>query len=317
MNPLTQFKNMNTNIMKTKILRNILLSLGVFFALAMSTHAQNLYVSVNGLICGEHCSDFSGSISEYTPDGMQITFASHLARPRGLAFDSSGNLFAAVNYFAPPPQWLDRILKFPPLGHRSVLGNVALSVIEGLVTDSLGNTFALAASASGTIGDVSNIYKFAPDGTRMLFGFVPNEGSFGLALDSVGNLYAADADDQTIYKFAPDGTRTIFVGPSAFGDGAGPVGLTFDSGGNLFASTEGDPGNDTILEFTPNGMESTFAPGLTNPLGLAFDGSGNLFVVEENPAPDGDILEFPTAGAETVFASGLNYPEDLAFGPPR
>jgi hypothetical protein len=42
MNPLTQFKNININIMKTKILRNILLSLGVFFALAMSTHAQNL-----------------------------------------------------------------------------------------------------------------------------------------------------------------------------------------------------------------------------------------------------------------------------------
>ena len=42
---------------------------------------------------------FSGSISEYTPAGMQITFTDSLARPRGLAFDSSGNLFAAVNYF--------------------------------------------------------------------------------------------------------------------------------------------------------------------------------------------------------------------------
>jgi sugar lactone lactonase YvrE len=315
--PLTQFKNMNTNIMKTKILRNILLSLGVFFALAISAHAQNLYVSVNGDFCGFQCTDYNGSISEYTPAGM-VTIASSLARPRGLAFDSSGNLFAAVTRRAPPKgQYQGKILKFPPLGHRSVLGNVALSIIEGLVTDSLGNTFALAASASGTIGDVSNIYKFAPDGTRMLFGFVPNEGSFGLALDSVGNLYAADADDQTIYKFAPDGTRTIFVGPSAFGDSAGPVGLTFDSGGNLFASTEGDPGNDTILEFTPDGTESTFATGLTNPRGLAFDSFGNLFVAEDNPAPDGDILEFPTAGGEIVFASGIDAPEFLAFGPPR
>src|SRR5438034_7833304 len=137
MNPLTQFKNINTNIMKTKILRNILLSLGVFFALVISTHAQNLYVSVNGAICGFNCSEFSGSISEYTPDGMQSTFASDLARPRGLAFDSSGNLFAAVNRHGPPtPQFQGRILKFPPLGHQSVLGNVALSIIEGLVTDS-------------------------------------------------------------------------------------------------------------------------------------------------------------------------------------
>ena len=78
---------------------------------------------------------------------MQITFTDSLARPRGLAFDSSGNLFAAVNYFAPPNQRHGRILKFPPHGRHSVLGNVALSIIEGLVTDSGGNTFALAQSA--------------------------------------------------------------------------------------------------------------------------------------------------------------------------
>jgi DNA-binding beta-propeller fold protein YncE len=311
MKPLTHFR-------KTKILRNIFLTLGAIFALAISTHAQNLYVSVNGAICGRHCSDFSGSISEYTPDGMQSTFASGLARPRGLAFDSSGNLFAAVNSFAPPNQRQGRILKFPPLGHQSVLGNVALSIIEDLVTDREGNTFSMAQSASSPIGDVSNIYKFAPDGTRMLFGSVPSAGGFGLALDSGGNLYAADGGGQTIYKFAPDGGRTVFVGPSAFAEGTGPVGLAFDGTGNLFVSTEGDPGNDTILEFTPSGMESTFATGLNNPRGLAFDSFGNLFVAESNPAPDGDILKFaPGGGAPTVFASGIDLPEFLTFGPPR
>jgi sugar lactone lactonase YvrE len=311
MKPLTHFR-------KTKILRNIFLTLGAIFALAISTHAQNLYVSVNGAICGRHCSDFSGSISEYTPDGMPSTFASGLARPRGLAFDSSGNLFAAVNSFAPPNQRQGRILKFPPLGHQSVLGNVALSIIEGLVTDSEGNVFAMAQSASSTIGDVSNIYKFAPDGTRTLFGSVPSAGGFGLALDSGGNLYAADSGGQTIYKFAPDGGRTVFVGPSAFAEGTGPVGLAFDGTGNLFVSTEGDPGNDIILEFTPSGMESTFATGLNNPRGLAFDSFGNLFVAESNPAPDGDILKFaPGGGAPTVFASGIDLPEFLTFGPPR
>jgi len=303
--------------MKTRILRNILLSLGVFFALAMSTHAQNLYVSVNGAICGRHCSDFSGSISEYTPDGMQMTIVSGLARPRGLAFDSSGNLFAAVNYFAPPNQRHGRILKFPPLGHQSVLGNIALSIPEGVVTDSGGNIFAMAQSASSTIGDVSNIYKFAPDGTRMLFGSVGIAG-FGLALDSAGKLYAAVAEEQTIYKFTTNGTRSVFAGPSAFTENAFPLGLAFDSAGNLFVSTGGDPGNDTILAFTPNGMESIFATGLTNPRGLAFDSFGNLFVAESNPAPDGDILKFAAGGgAPTVFASGIDLPEFLTFGPPR
>jgi DNA-binding beta-propeller fold protein YncE len=195
--------------------------------------------------------------------------------------------------------------------------------MQALVTDSAGNVFAMAQSFSSTIGDVSNIYKFAPDGTRMLIGSIGDVHGFDLALDSAGNLYAAAAGDlggeaRTVYKFAPDGTRTVFVGPSAFAEGTGPVGLAFDSTGNLFVATEGDPGNDTILVFTPDGMESTFATNLTNPRGLAFDSFGNLFVAETNPAPDGDILKFaPGGGAPTVFASGIDVPEFLAFGPPR
>jgi sugar lactone lactonase YvrE len=316
MNPLTQFENINTK-MKTKILRNILLSLGVFFALVISTHAQNLYVSVNGAICGRHCSNFSGSISEYTPDGMQTTIVSGLARPRGLAFDSSGNLFAAVNYFAPPNQRQGRILKFPPLGHQSVLGNVALSIIEGLVTDSGGNIFAIAQSASSTTANA--IYKFAPDGTRAVFGTTPGAG-FDLAFDSAGNLYATDADGQTIYKFTPDGMRSVFAGPSAFAPGEFPIGLAFDSSGNLFVSIEtfSDPGADSIVYFTPMGVKSTFATGLTFPRGLAFDSSGYLYVAETNPAPDGDILKFAPGGGEpTVFTAGIDLPEFLTFGPPR
>jgi len=62
-------------------------------------------------------------------------------------------------------------------------------------------------------------------------------------------------------------------------------------------STEGNLGNDTILECTPSGVESTFVTGLINPRGLAFDGLGNLFVAESDRAPDGDILKFAPGGA--------------------
>ncbi len=313
MKPLTHFK-------KTKVLRNIFLSLGTIFALVTATHAQNLYVSINGDFCGFQCTNSNGSISEYTPAGM-VTIASSLARPRGLAFDSSGNLFAAVTRRAPPKgQYQGKILKFPPLGQQSVLGTVPQSFLEVVVTDSGGNTFALATDAKLGLFYPSTIYKFAPDGTGSIFGSIPGQGN-GLAFDSEGNLFAADFGapgiSPSIYKFTSDGTRTVFAGPNAFTDGTYPAGLAFDAFGNLFVSTQGNPGNDTILEFTPTGMESTFATGLTNPLGLAFDGSGNLFVVEENEAPDGDILEFPLGGGQSTFASGLDYPEDLAFGPPR
>src|SRR5205823_11778527 len=162
---------------------------------------------------------------------------------------------------------------------------------------------------------------FTPDGERIVFGSVPSQG-WGLAFDSAGYLYAADGGAQTIFKFAPNGTRTVFVGPSAFAPGESPVGLAFDSSGNLFVSIEtfSDPGADSIVYFTPMGVKSTFATGLTTPRGLAFDTSGNLFVAEAGvpEIPGGDILKFPPGGgSHTVFASGFGRPEFLTFGPPR
>jgi sugar lactone lactonase YvrE len=168
--------------------------------------------------------------------------------------------------------------------------------------------------------EASTIFKFTPDGERIVFGSLPGQG-WGLAFDSAGNLYAADGGDQTIYKFAPNGARTVFVGPSAFAPGESPVGLAFDSSGNLFVSIETftDPGADSIVYFSPTGVKSPFASGLTTPRGLAFDSLGNLFVAEAGvlEIPGGDILEFPTAGGQILFASGLFRPEFLTFGPPR
>jgi sugar lactone lactonase YvrE len=309
--------------MKRKILRNILLSLGAIFALAITVHAQNLYVTV---LRPNH-------ILEYTPSGVQSTFASDLSFPRGLAFDSMGNLFAAETVF-PDHNEIGRVLKYDLNNNVSTFGTVSEGCahfgsdvfLEGLATDVAGNAYALAtldAECNDTLP--GTIFEFTPSGERIIFGSVPGipdttSANFGLAFDSAGNLYAAASGAQTIYKFAPNGARTVFVGPSAFAPGAVPLGMTFDSSGNLFVSidTSTVPGADSIVYFTPTGAESTCATGLTNPRGLAFDSSGNLFVAETNPAPDGDILKFPTCGATpTVFATGLNRPQFLTFGPPR
>jgi DNA-binding beta-propeller fold protein YncE len=295
--------------MKTKILRNTFLNLGMIFGLAIAARAQNLYVSLQG----PFLIDSSGSISEYTPTGVQKTFAT-APFPRGVAFDNSGNFFVASTDTNNRHDHAT-VLKFPPNGHQSVLGNAALSFFEGMATDTAGNVYAVALEdKSPALAGI--IYKFAPDGTRTVFGNTPGQ-TFGLAFDGAGNLYAADAFDVTIYKFAPDGTRTVFAGPSAFTSTQVPAGLAFDASGNLFVSTLNNRPNDAILVFTPTGMESTFATGLNNPHGLAFDAAGNLFVAETLRNAQGDILEFTTGGGEIVFASGLNRPEYLTFGPPR
>lgn len=301
--------------MKTKILRNLFLSLSAIFALAITAHAQNLYVSAN-VPGGNH------KIFEFTPDGTQSIYASGLDNPRGLAFDSIGNLFATTAHEADHIE-IGKVLKFNLRNHVSTVGSAAKFFFEGLAIDVVGNTYVLANDDTSPTG-ASTIFKFTPSGERIVFGSIPSQG-WGLAFDSGGNLYAAQGPvnfggDPTIYKFAPDGTRTVFAGPSEFAEGEYPVGLAFDSSGNLFVSIEtfSEPGADSIVYFTPMGVKSTFAIGLTFPRGLAFDSLGDLFVAEANAIPDGDILEFAPDGSELpVFASGFGRPEFLTFGPPR
>ena len=313
MNPLTQFK-------KIRILP--LLSIGAIFALVTAAHAQNLYVSAQ--VPPSH------AILQFTPDGTRSTYASGLLFPRGLAFDSIGNLFAAETV-VPDNHDIGRVLKFNLRNKASTGGSAANFFFEGLAVDIAGNAYVMATDdKSPTLA--GTIFKFTPDGERIVFGSVPGttgdnepQPSWGLAFDSAGYLYAADGGAQTIYKFAPNGTRTVFAGPSAFDPGVYPVGLAFDSSGNLFVSTEAlsnFSGNDTILKFTPNGMKSIFATGLSFPRGLAFDSSGYLFVAEVNQPEvnqPGDVLKFPPGGGPpTVFASfSSGRPEFLSFGPPR
>jgi DNA-binding beta-propeller fold protein YncE len=250
--------------------------------------------------------------------------------PRGLAFDSIGNLFAAET-LEPDNHDIGRALRFNLRNKVSTVGSAAHFTFEGLATDMAGNAYVMASDDnSPTVA--GTIFKFTPDGERIIFGSVPGttgdnepQPSWGLAFDSAGNLYAADGGAQTIYKFAPNGARTVFVDPSAFDTSVYPVGLAFDSYGNLFVSTDAlsnFSGNDTILEFNPQGVKiNTFATGLSFPRGLAFDSSGYLFVAEvKQPEANqpGDILKFYPDGTRTVFASfSIGRPEFLTFGPPR
>ena len=77
---------------------------------------------------------------------------------------------------------------------------------------------------------------------------------------------------------------------------------------NLF---ETDYGSGNILEFTPDGVKSTFASAMDGITGLAFDKAGNLFVATATGS--GNIYEFTPGGVKSTFASGLNVAFGLAF----
>lgn len=272
------------------------------WAVACGTiHAQvAVFASVNG----------PGSILQYTPAGKQSTFFMGLIRPRGMAFDSTGNLYVATNPIV-AGLFQGTILLLTPGGGETTLGAADPNFfIEGLATDSQGNVFAAAPDQTDP-NLASTIYKFTPAGLRTTFGSIPGE-AFGLAFDTAGNLYIGDSIFQFIYKFTPNGTRSVFVGPSAFSSTQFPAGLAFDKFGNLFVSTEDSNGDnlpgDAILKFTSNATESTFASGLLYPRGIAFDSAGNLFVAEVPSDVPGDILKFNPAGKKSVLASSIGGP---------
>ena len=148
-----------------------LLAIAAFFGAPAALLAQTLYVSTDG-----------GPIDKVDSTGAVSLFATMPggSAPQGLAFDGSGNLYAA-NVYA------NQISKITPGGAVSFFATV--STPGGLAFDGNGNLYA-ADFVDGQIDIIT------PAGAVSLFATLPG-GSFptGLAFDSSGNLYAADASN--------------------------------------------------------------------------------------------------------------------------
>ncbi len=289
-----------------------------FLAFSQAVHAQtDFFASING-----NSSNGTGFINEYPNEGAGSAILPGLDRPRGIGFDSSGNLYVVTNS-TDMSGFHATLTEYTGNGSPITLATGATNeFFESLAVTGSGDVYFLGGNQSDP-NLAATIYKIS-GGVQTVVGTTPGQ-SFGVALDAAGNLYAADFADQTIYKFDTLGNRTVFAGSTQFAANHGPVGLAFDSAGNLFASTGGDGIEaDSILKFNSLGVESAspFATGLTNsPRGLAFDGAGNLFVAETGNGAPGDILEFTPGATESVFDSGLGRAagnggaEYLAFAP--
>jgi hypothetical protein len=116
------------------------------------------------------------------------------------------------------------------------------------------------------------------------------------------NLFEGDFPSGRIHEF----TNGVAAEGGIFASLPAPVALAFDGAGDLFVATV----NGYIYEFTPGGVQSTFASGLSNPAGLAFNSGGDLF---EADYASGNIYEFTPSGVKSTFATGLSLPSGLAF----
>jgi hypothetical protein len=111
----------------------------------------NLFVSRKS----ESSNASDGVILKFTPDGRSSVFVSNISHPKGLAFDSLGNL-----YLAYPDR--NSILKFSPDGERTTFASgvghpyrLAFDVFGNLfVTDVAANSI-LEISPSGVVSIIA------------------------------------------------------------------------------------------------------------------------------------------------------------------
>ena len=146
------------------------------------TMSNNTIVSYD--TTGNNGSTIAASVATYA--------STNLANPFGLAFDSSGTLYASNSNN-------NTISKFNASG--GYVSNISsnLSGTFGLAFDPLGNLYA------ANPGD-DTISKFDASGTFLSQINSNLSGPRGLAFDSSGNLYATNYDNRTISKFNSAGT---------------------------------------------------------------------------------------------------------------
>ena len=195
-----------------------------------------------------------------------------------LAFDTSGNLYAAGSFASAGGGTANRIAEWDG-SEWLPLGSGMNSEVYALVTDTHGNLFAGGNFTSAGGVAANRIAKW--DGTTWTpIGSGMNAEVYALAISSSGDLYAGgsftSAGGVTANRIARwDGTTWSEVGG---GMGGRVNALLFDSGGNLIVGGSFTSPAGRIARWDGNSW-SSLGSGLSNTVRtMAFDGNGDLYV---------------------------------------
>lgn len=231
----------------------------------------------------------------FSGDGGPAVLA-EINYPRGLVFDSSGNLLFADAYN-------HRIRRLTPSG---IITTVAGTGEGGFNGDGRAGTAArlyfpwdLALDAQGNlyIADWGNnrVRRLTPSGTLDTVGDgsypvigwpptleVPIETPGGVAVSPDGGIYVSSTNAHTVYRIEPDGALRHVAGQSYPGD------IAFDRAGNLYIVSQGQ-----VRRVAPSGIITTVAgagqdlqeggyarAAKISAYGIALDGRDHLYLAD-------------------------------------
>jgi sugar lactone lactonase YvrE len=121
-------------------------------------------------------------------------------------------------------------------------------------------------------------------------------------------IYISDATASAGAVYASKGSSTTTFASGLCSGSLGhcfPLGLALDSAGDLFVA-DGSAGD--VFEFSPSGVKTVAASGLTEPFGLAFNQSGTLFIADDE---SGSIYQLTSSGL-SVYGQELAFPTGIA-----
>ena len=248
--------------------------------------------------------------------------ASPLVGPRGVAVDTSGNVYIGDSTGR-------RLYKVTPGGVRTTIAGtgVAGALIAGTATSSpIRSADGIAVDSAGNVyfADYGNksVAKVTSGGVLSI---VAGGGAVGavsdVAVDSSGNVYFSDYDNCVVYKLPVAGALTVVAGSGTCGEpteGSAtaselnyPIGIAVDSAGNLYIADDYGQmvtkvtAGGVLSIFAGNGTEGSGTAGLATqsklawPTGVAVDSAGNVYITTNG---DGRVKKVDTAGYVSIIA---------------
>lgn len=250
-----------------------------------------------------------GSAGGFAGDGGPAMQAL-LNKPRGLALDSTGNLFIADSGNA-------RVRKVDPGGTITTFAGNGASPASGngdggpAANASFNSVTDIAFDAKGNLyilDGFAHIRRVFPDGTITTFSTLQLFFATSISVDSLGNVYASLSPGSSggpgmVIRISPDGATTAVLN-SFFGPGK----IAFDSQGNLYVPD----GESRVFLLSPSGTETVVAgtgqagfsgdegpaalAQLGDPTAVALDSVGNLYIADSGNNRIRKVFLNPSSG---------------------